>query len=35
VKFIEKNTSGVNIGGGGEQYVDPFTGESSIQFLYH
>ncbi|KAF8965289.1 phospholipase A-2-activating protein [Flammula alnicola] len=26
VKFIEKNTAGVNIGTGGEEYVDPFTG---------
>lgn len=26
VKFIEKNTSGVNIGTGGEDYVDPYTG---------
>jgi len=25
VKFIEKSTSGVNIGAG-EEYVDPFTG---------
>jgi phospholipase A-2-activating protein len=28
VKFIEKNTSGINIGSGGEEYVDPFTGAS-------
>lgn len=28
VKFIEKNTSGVNIGTGGEDYVDPYTGAS-------
>ncbi|KAF5330954.1 hypothetical protein D9619_005411 [Psilocybe cf. subviscida] len=28
VKFIEKNTSGVNIGTSGEEYVDPFTGAS-------
>ncbi|KAF8912027.1 phospholipase A-2-activating protein [Gymnopilus junonius] len=28
VKFIEKNTAGVNIGTGGEEYVDPFTGAS-------
>jgi len=27
VKFIEKNTAGVNIGTGGDEYVDPFTGE--------
>jgi len=27
VKFIEKNTSGVNLGGG-EEYVDPYTGTS-------
>lgn len=26
VKFIEKNTSGVNIGTGGEDFVDPYTG---------
>lgn len=35
VKFIEKNSSGVNIGGEGEQYVDPFTGESPNQFSIH
>ena len=29
VKFIEKNTAGVNIGGGNNQYVDPFTGDFS------
>ncbi|KAG6909638.1 hypothetical protein DXG01_016420 [Tephrocybe rancida] len=28
VKFIEKNTTGVNIGTGGEEYVDPYTGAS-------
>ncbi|PPQ99219.1 hypothetical protein CVT24_009238 [Panaeolus cyanescens] len=28
VRFIEKNTSGVAIGTGGEEYVDPFTGAS-------
>jgi phospholipase A-2-activating protein len=28
VKFIEKNTAGVNIGTGGDEYVDPFTGAS-------
>ncbi|KAF8809106.1 PFU-domain-containing protein, partial [Phlegmacium glaucopus] len=28
VKFIEKNTAGVNIGTGGEEYVDPYTGAS-------
>ncbi|KAF9532143.1 phospholipase A-2-activating protein [Crepidotus variabilis] len=28
VKFIEKNTAGVSLGGGGEDYVDPFTGAS-------
>jgi hypothetical protein len=27
VKFIEKNTAGVNIGTGGEDYVDPYTGD--------
>ena len=27
VKFIEKNTAGVNIGVGGEEYVDPYTGK--------
>lgn len=30
VKFIEKNTAGVNIGTGGEDYVDPYTGEKVI-----
>ncbi|KAF5380915.1 hypothetical protein D9615_004162 [Tricholomella constricta] len=28
VKFIEKNTTGVNIGTAGEEYVDPYTGAS-------
>ncbi|KAF8197500.1 phospholipase A-2-activating protein [Pholiota molesta] len=28
VNFIEKSTAGVNIGTGGEEYVDPFTGAS-------
>ncbi|KAF9261438.1 phospholipase A-2-activating protein [Marasmius fiardii PR-910] len=28
VKFIEKNTSGVSLGTGGDEYVDPFTGAS-------
>ncbi|KAG7092944.1 hypothetical protein E1B28_009246 [Marasmius oreades] len=28
VKFIEKNTSGVKLGAGGDEYVDPFTGAS-------
>ncbi|ESK90187.1 phospholipase a-2-activating protein [Moniliophthora roreri MCA 2997] len=27
-KFIEKNTAGVNLGSGAEEYVDPFTGAS-------
>jgi phospholipase A-2-activating protein len=26
VRFIEKNTAGVNIGTGGNEFVDPFTG---------
>lgn len=26
VRFIEKNTAGVQIGTGGEEYVDPYTG---------
>lgn len=30
VKFIEKGTSGVSLGGGGEDYVDPFTGACRI-----
>ena len=29
VRFIEKNTAGVNIGGGNNQYVDPYTGKSA------
>jgi phospholipase A-2-activating protein len=34
VKFIEKNTAGVNIGTGGDEYVDPFTGDlSSVHTL--
>ncbi|KAF9032122.1 PFU-domain-containing protein [Hymenopellis radicata] len=28
VKFIERNTSGVNLGSGADEYVDPFTGAS-------
>lgn len=34
VKFIEKNTSGVNIGAGGEEYVDPFTGLFLLPFSF-
>lgn len=26
VRFIEKNTAGVNIGTGGNEYIDPYTG---------
>jgi phospholipase A-2-activating protein len=26
VRFIEKNTSGVSLGSGGNEFVDPFTG---------
>ena len=26
VKFIEQNTAGVQLGTGGEEYQDPFTG---------
>lgn len=34
VKFIEKNTAGVKIGTGGDEYVDPFTGDlSSVHTL--
>lgn len=28
VRFIEKNTAGVSIGTGSDEYVDPFTGKS-------
>ncbi|THG97700.1 hypothetical protein EW026_g4355 [Hermanssonia centrifuga] len=31
VRFIEKNTAGVNIGSGGGEFVDPFTGASRYQ----
>lgn len=32
VKFIEKNSAGVNIGADpGEEYVDPFTGPSILR----
>ncbi|OBZ65658.1 Phospholipase A-2-activating protein [Grifola frondosa] len=31
VKFIEKNTAGVNIGSGNTQFVDPYTGASRYQ----
>lgn len=34
VKFIEKNTAGVNIGTGGEDYVDPYTGDKIIISLF-
>ena len=31
VQFIEKNTAGVNIGTGGNEYVDPYTGETFLR----
>ena len=31
VRFIEKNTAGVNIGTGGNEYIDPYTGT----FVHH
>ncbi|EGN95604.1 hypothetical protein SERLA73DRAFT_95149 [Serpula lacrymans var. lacrymans S7.3] len=31
VRFIEKNTAGVNLGSGGNEYVDPYTGASRYQ----
>jgi phospholipase A-2-activating protein len=31
VRFIEKNTAGVNIGTAGNDYVDPYTGASRYQ----
>lgn len=33
VRFIEQNTSGVSLGGGSE-FVDPFTGESSAVYIH-
>jgi hypothetical protein len=30
VRFIEKNTAGVSLGGGGAEYSDPYTGKSSL-----
>jgi hypothetical protein len=33
VQFIEKNTGGVNLGSGGEEYVDPYTGMLASFFL--
>lgn len=27
VRFIEKNSSGVSLGGGGAEYSDPYTGK--------
>lgn len=30
VRFIEKNTAGVSLGGGGSQYNDPYTGTDSF-----
>lgn len=29
VRFIEKNAAGVSLGGGGDQYNDPYTGTDS------
>jgi len=28
VQFIEKNTAGINMGTGGNEYVDPYTGKT-------
>jgi phospholipase A-2-activating protein len=30
VRFIEKNTAGVSLGGGGGQYSDPYTGTDPL-----
>lgn len=30
VKFIEKNTAGISLGGGGNQYSDPYTGADTL-----
>ena len=30
VRFIEKNTAGVSLGGGGTQYSDPYTGTNQF-----
>lgn len=30
VRFIEKNTAGVSIGTGSDEYVDPYTGRSYL-----
>ena len=30
MRFIEKNTAGVSLGGGGSEYSDPFTGKSFL-----
>ncbi len=35
VRFIEKNTAGVSLGGGSDSYVDPFTGGQSIVFVIY
>jgi phospholipase A-2-activating protein len=29
-QFIEKNASGINLDSGGENYVDPYTGECCL-----
>lgn len=33
-QFIEKNTSGLNIGSGSNDYADPFTGEPSTSLRF-
>ena len=34
VRFIEKNTAGVSLGGGGGQYSDPYTGTDSFMDVF-
>jgi hypothetical protein len=34
VQFIEKNTAGVALGGGQNDYVDPFTGTPLASLLF-
>ena len=33
VRFIEKNTTGVNLGGGSNDFVDPYTGMLQKSFV--
>jgi phospholipase A-2-activating protein len=34
VQFIQNNTTGVNLGSGNNEYVDPYTGKHCILFYF-